>query len=144
MADKFSNEQRSKIMSAIRSTGTKPELLLCKALYSQGHRYRKNSKKIYGRPDISFSKHKLAIFIDSEFFHGFEWDRAKDKILSNRDYWIPKIERNMRRDKDVNEVLISLGWKVIRFWSKAVMKDVDSCLAVIERELPPKDIDNPK
>lgn len=97
--DKFTKEQRSKIMSAIKSKDTKEEVLLAKALWHKGYRYRKNDKKVFGNPDLTFKKLKIAIFVDGEFFHGHNWEERKTKIKSNRDYWIPKIEKNIQRDK---------------------------------------------
>lgn len=119
-------------MQAIKSTATKGEVRLAKALWDLGYRYRKNNKKVFGRPDITFAKYKLAIFIDSEFFHGKDWETQQLRIKSNRDYWIPKIERNMQRDLDVNDFLVSKNWTVLRFWSKEVQKELDVCVAKIE------------
>jgi DNA mismatch endonuclease (patch repair protein) len=133
--DKFSKEQRSKIMASIKSRDTKEEVLLAKALWNRGYRYRKNNKKIFGKPDISFARYKIAIFVDGEFFHGYNWDDRKLKILTNRDYWIPKIERNIQRDKNVNHHLLSNGWIVIRFWSSFVKKNLNDCIQIIEDEL---------
>jgi DNA mismatch endonuclease (patch repair protein) len=133
--DKFSKEIRSKIMKAIKSKDTKEEILLAKALWHKGYRYRKNNKSIFGTPDLTFKKYKLAIFVDGEFFHGYNWEDKKDKIKSNREYWIPKIERNMKRDNDVNQYLIKNGWKVIRFWSSFVKKNLSYCIEIIEKEM---------
>ena len=133
--DKFSKEQRSFIMSKIRGKDTKEERLLAKALWARGHRYRKNNKKVFGTPDITFKKYKIAIFIDGEFFHGFNWVERREKIQSNRDYWIPKIERNMQRDREVNAYLIERGWKVIRFWSTFIKKNLHDCIQIVEMEV---------
>lgn len=133
--DNLTPEQRRKNMQAIKSTETKEEVLLAKALWRLGYRYRKNSKKIFGKPDISFSKYKIAIFVDGEFFHGKDWENQKNRIKTNRDYWIPKIERNIQRDKKVTEYLLSNNWKVIRFWSKEVKKNLSSCLEIIQQEI---------
>lgn len=130
--DKFSKEIRSKIMQAIRSKDTKEEILLAKALWHRGHRYRKNSKSVFGRPDLTFKKHKIAIFVDGEFFHGYNWDEKKDKIKSNREYWIPKIERNIKRDTEVNQHLLANGWSVIRFWSSYIKNNLTDCVMIIE------------
>lgn len=121
-------EQRSKHMSKIRAKNTKPELAFRKALHAKGVRYRTFSKKIPGKPDLSSAKKKFAIFIDGEFWHGYGWDMQRDKIKSNREYWIPKIERNMQRDREVNARLEELGMKIFRFWSKEVKKDLDGCV----------------
>jgi DNA mismatch endonuclease (patch repair protein) len=133
--DNLTPEQRRKNMQAIKSTGTKEEILLAKALWNMGYRYRKNNKKVFGKPDISFTKYKIAIFVDGEFFHGKDWENQKHRIKTNRDYWIPKIERNIQRDKDVTEYLLSNNWRVIRFWSKEVKKNLLSCLEIIHQEI---------
>ncbi|MDQ1858303.1 very short patch repair endonuclease [Chryseobacterium sp. WLY505] len=133
--DNLTPEQRRKNMQAIKSKETKEEVLLAKALWNMGYRYRKNNKKIFGKPDISFSKYKIAIFVDGEFFHGKDWENQKNRIKTNRDYWIPKIERNIQRDKEVNEYLLSNNWKVIRFWSKEIKKNLSSCLEIIQQEI---------
>lgn len=133
--DNLTPEQRRKNMQAIKSKETKEEILLAKALWNMGYRYRKNNKKIFGKPDISFSKYKIAIFVDGEFFHGKDWENQKNRIKTNRDYWIPKIERNIQRDKEVTEYLLSNNWKVIRFWSKEVKKNLSSCLELIQQEI---------
>ena len=90
---------------------------------------------MFGRPDITFAKYKLAIFVDSEFFHGKDWETQQLRIKSNRDYWIPKIERNMKRDIAVNEYLLSKNWKVLRFWSKEIQKELESCIEKIRQEI---------
>lgn len=130
--DNLTPEQRSRNMQAIKSTATKDEVRLAKALWKLGYRYRKNNKKIFGRPDITFAKYKVAIFVDSEFFHGKDWETQQLRIKSNRDYWIPKIERNIQRDEEVNAFLVSQNWTVLRFWSKDIEKNLEVCLAKIE------------
>ncbi|PBJ11086.1 very short patch repair endonuclease [Flavobacterium sp. ACN6] len=133
--DNLTPEQRRKNMQAIKSTETKDEVRLARALWKLGYRYRKNNKKIFGKPDLTFAKYKLAIFVDSEFFHGKDWEVQQLRIKSNREYWIPKIERNMRRDEQVNAYLLSQNWTVIRFWSKQIQKELDLCLAKIEETI---------
>lgn len=123
----YTTKKRSKIMSKIRGKNTKPELVLRKALWQKGVRYRINNK-LPGRPDISIKKYKLAIFIDGEFWHGYNWDERKNTIKSNRRFWIPKIERNMQRDQEVNHQLQELGFTVFRFWSKEILNDLDRCV----------------
>lgn len=130
--DKLTKEQRSKNMRGNKSVGTKPELLLAKSLWSKGHRYRKNSKKVFGRPDFTFKKIKLAIFVDGEFWHGKDWPERKGKLKTNRDFWIKKIERNIERDQEVNKELTLKGWKILRFWSADIMKKLPTCVAEIE------------
>jgi DNA mismatch endonuclease (patch repair protein) len=124
----YTTKKRSKIMSRIRGKNTKPELLFRKALWAKGVRYRVNSKQLPGRPDVSIKKYKLAIFIDGEFWHGYDWDEKKSKIKSNRGFWMPKIERNMQRDKEVNQQLYDLGYTVFRFWEKEIKTDLDKCI----------------
>ncbi|GAC1427708.1 MAG: very short patch repair endonuclease [Flavisolibacter sp.] len=133
--DVLTKEQRRKNMQAIKSKGTKDEVLLAKSLWHKGYRYRKNDKTVYGKPDLTFRKQKLAIFIDSEYFHGKNWETEKNRITTNRDFWWTKIEGTMRRDNLDNEHLINSGWKVIRFWSKEIRKSLANCVSLIERQL---------
>ncbi|MXO06460.1 very short patch repair endonuclease [Flavobacterium sp. HBTb2-11-1] len=130
--DRLTPEQRRKTMQAIKGTATKGELRLAKALWKLGYRYRKNNKKIFGRPDLTFAKYKIAIFVDSEFFHGKDWETEQFRIKTNREYWIPKIERNIQRDEEVNAFLIAENWTVLRFWSKDIEKNLEVCVAKIE------------
>lgn len=122
-------------MQAIRSKGTKEELLLAKALWNRGLRYRRNDKSVFGKPDFTFKKQKIAIFVDSEFFHGWNWDTEKYRITTNRDFWWTKIEGNIERDNKVNQELLKNGWKVLRFWSKDVRKNLSNCINLIESTL---------
>nr|WP_130789970.1 very short patch repair endonuclease [Lachnoclostridium pacaense] len=128
--DVLTKEQRRKNMQSIRSKDTSIELVLRKALWKEGYRYRKNYKKLPGKPDIALTQYKIAVFCDSEFFHGKDWDTLK-KRLSHSDkgeYWIKKIERNMARDVEIEKELKYLGWKVIRFWGKDIKKNTDACV----------------
>jgi DNA mismatch endonuclease Vsr len=136
--DKLNTEQRRKNMQAVRSKGSKIESALAKKLFASGFRYRKNNKTVYGRPDMTFKKLKIAIFADSEFWHGFDWNNKKNEIKSNRDFWIKKIERNIERDKEVNLKLKSEGWSILRFWGKEIKKDIDGCVEKIVREIEKK------
>jgi DNA mismatch endonuclease (patch repair protein) len=115
-------------MGKIRGKNTKPELAFRNALYAKGYRYRIDYKKLIGRPDIVLKKHKTVIFIDGEFWHGFKWEERKKRIKSNREFWIAKIERNMQRDREVNEELKNQGYKVFRFWESSIKKDLETCL----------------
>jgi DNA mismatch endonuclease (patch repair protein) len=124
----YTTKKRSKIMSKIGGKNTKPEMLFRKALWRKGVRYRVNSKKLPGKPDVSIKKYKLAIFIDGEFWHGFNWNERKETIQSNRGFWIPKIERNMQRDKEVNQQLIEMGYTVFRFWAKDIKTELNKCV----------------
>ena len=118
-------------MQKIKHKATKAEVKLAKTLWSKGLRYRKNYKYLPGKPDIAITKYKIAIFIDGEFWHGHNWDEKQKRIISNRDYWIPKIEKNINRDKINNEKLLLMGWKVYRFWEKDINKDFDKCVNLI-------------
>ena len=130
--DDLTPEQRRKNMQAIRSKDTAIELSLRKALWHKGIRYRKNYKGLPGKPDIAITKHKIAIFCDSEFWHGYDWENRKCWIKSGHDYWYPKIERNMRRDQEVNNKLAGMGWVVLRFWGFQIKKELDRCVQDIE------------
>ena len=118
-------------MQAIRCKDTSIEVSLRKALWQKGIRYRKNYKQLIGKPDIVLTKHRIAIFCDSDYWHGYDWENQNVKIKSNREYWIPKIERNMERDKKVSAQLESDGWKVIRFWEWQIKKHLDECVDVV-------------
>lgn len=129
--DVHNPEQRSKNMRAIKATGTKDEVRLAKALWHLGYRYRKNNKSVFGKPDLTFKKHKVAIFVDSEFFHGKDWETQKLRIQSNQEFWHKKIGRNIERDQEVNEYLTKNGWTVLRFWSKEIKKNLQECIDTI-------------
>jgi DNA mismatch endonuclease, patch repair protein len=133
--DPLNPEQRRKNMQAIKSKDTKEEILLAKTLWHLGYRYRRNCKTIFGKPDIVFTKYKIAIFVDGEFFHGFNWEIKKTKIQANRDFWIKKIERNMQRDIEVNTYLRENGWTVLRFWSAQIKNNLPSCVAQIQEAI---------
>ena len=132
--DNLTEEQRKKNMQHIRSSDTKGEILLRKALWRKGYRYRKNYDKLPGKPDIALTKYKIAIFCDGEFFHGKDWASQKLKVLksNNSDYWISKIERNMERDRENEQALMVMGWIVIRFWSKEIISNPDECIRTID------------
>lgn len=133
--DVLTKEQRTKNMRAIKSSGTKDETLLAKSLWKCGHRYRKNNKSVFGKPDLTFKKQKIAIFIDSEYFHGKDWEVNKYRIKTNREFWWNKIENNIARDKLVNSKLLENGWTVLRFWSKEIRKNLAYCVEVVETNL---------
>lgn len=126
--DVLTPEQRSRNMKAIRSKNTKMEILLAKALWAQGIRYRKNDKSVFGKPDLTIKKYKIAIFVDSEYFHGKDWETAKYRIKTNRLFWWNKIESNQNRDQLVSTYLVNHGWKVLRFWSQDVSKNLNLCI----------------
>lgn len=133
--DVHTPEQRSKNMRAIKATGTKDEVRLAKALWHLGYRYRKNDKSVFGKPDLTFKNHKVAIFVDSEFFHGKDWETQKLRIQSNQEFWHKKIGRNIERDKEVNDYLTNNGWTVLRFWSKEVKNNLWKCIIRITRQI---------
>lgn len=133
--DNLTPEQRRKNMQAIKASSTKAEVLIAKSLFRKGYRYRKNNKSVFGKPDLTFKKIKLAIFIDGEFWHGKDWEIRKGNIKSNLEYWIPKIERNISRDQIVNTELIKEGWTVLRFWAKEVERNTEFYSAQIESKI---------
>jgi DNA mismatch endonuclease (patch repair protein) len=127
-----SQETISYTMSRIRGKNTGIELTLRKELHARGIHYRCNSSFIYGHPDISMKGYKIVVFCDSEFWHGYHFEEAKAKIHSHLDYWISKIERNMARDKEVNEELSKEGYSILRFWGQEILKDPKGCADKVE------------
>lgn len=130
--DDLTPEQRKKNMRAIRSKDTTIELALRKALWQRGIRYRKNYKGLIGKPDIVITKYRIAVFCDSDFWHGYDWENRKSRIKSNQNYWIPKIERNMKRDREVTVALVEQGWIVLRFWEHTIRKELEECVNDIQ------------
>jgi DNA mismatch endonuclease (patch repair protein) len=137
MADNLTAEQRKKNMQHIKSKDTKIEVLLRRELWRRGYRYRKNYSGLPGKPDIVLTKYKIAIFCDSEFFHGKDWEVLKPRLEkgNNSDYWLKKISRNRERDDEINKQLLFQGWTVIRFWGKDILKNVDECIKVVEETI---------
>lgn len=133
--DSLTQAQRRRNMQAIKASGTDIEKTLRKALSKDGFRYRLNAKNIFGKPDLAFVREKVAVFCDSEFWHGKDWDKAKRRIGTNRKYWLPKIKNNILRDKKVNIGLRKQGWKVLRFWGKEISKDPEKCALKIKNML---------
>lgn len=133
--DNHTKEQRRKNMQAVKSRDSKIELVLRRALWKRGLRYRKNVKEVFGKPDIAFIGKRVAVFCDSEFWHGYQWDLKKNEIHTRKDFWIDKIERNMKRDDEVNRVLADQGWIVLRFWGKEILKETEKCCDIIEKAL---------
>lgn len=88
-----------------------------------------------GKPDIAITKYRIAVFVDGEFWHGYNWETKKKRIKANRDYWIKKIERNMERDQETNTKLEKSGWVVLRFWEAEVKKDLEGCVQVVEQAI---------
>ena len=126
-------EQITRNMKSNKGKDTKPELMLRKELWRRGLRYRKNYKGLCGKPDIVFIGAQIAIFVDGKMWHGYDWENQKNDFKSRRDYWIPKIERNIERDYEVAQELISLDWLVLRFWDFEVKKNLKECADKIER-----------
>ena len=131
--DKHTKAQRRKNMQAVKQKDTKIEILLRKELWHRGLRYQKNSKKVFGKPDIVFIGKKVAVFCDSEFWHGHDWEKRKHDFKSHQEFWIPKIERTIQRDREVTERLQSEGWIVLRFWGKEIKKNVSECADIIQK-----------
>ena len=123
--DKLTPEQRRKSMQHNKSKGTKIEILLGKALFANGLRFRKNNRKVYGTPDFTITKYRIAIFADGDFWHGKDWETRRKKIGVNAAFWFEKIERNLERDFKVNKKLQREGWTVLRFWESDIKKKVD-------------------
>lgn len=124
-------------MRKIHSKDTSIELILRKALWHKGYRYRKNYKALPGSPDIVLTKYKIAIFYDSEFFHGKDWEILKLRLEKgkNPDFWIKKIERNRNRDYENDKKLLFLGYTVLHFWGQDISKHTDECLQAIEETI---------
>lgn len=131
MGEKFSKDVRSKIMSKIRSKDTSPELLLRKALWNAGLKGYRVHYRISGRPDIVFVRKRVAIFVDGDFWHGYLWKRLHK--VPPKKYWQEKINGNIRRDKENNELLRKEGWRVLRFWEHEVKNNQDKCIMKIKK-----------
>lgn len=135
--DVLSKDQRHRNMSNIKGKDTSIEVRLRKALWHKGYRYRKNYNRLPGKPDIVLTKYKVVIFCDSEFFHGKDWDILRKKLeqSNNGEFWIKKIARNKERDDEIDKQLSYLGWTVLRFWGRDILKNTDECVRVIEETL---------
>jgi len=124
----------------IKSKNTKPEILLRKELWRRGLRYRKNCKQIYGKPDLVFLRKQIAIFIDGEFWHGYNFEEIKNRLKSNKEFWLEKIERNMERDFEITQFLVEQGWAVLRFWDFEIKNDLSRCADKIEHTVKIREI----
>ncbi len=135
--DRLTQEQRRKNMQKIKSKDTKIEIMLRKALWNKGYRYRKNYTKLPGKPDIVLTQYKIVIFCDGEFFHGKDWAVLKPRLEkgNNGEFWISKISRNMKRDNEISKRLLFEGWTVIRFWGDEIKKHTDECVKVVEETI---------
>lgn len=130
--DRISKAQRRKNMQAVKGKNSKIEKKLAQALRSKGYKFKKNYIKVTGKPDIVFLPFKIAIFCDSEFWHGKDWRIKKSAIKSNKKFWYSKIESNIARDKEVNSILRDMGWKVLRFWGAKIENNAGKCVQAIE------------
>lgn len=133
--DRLTKDQRRKTMQAIKGKDSKIELKLAKALWAKGLRYRKNYSKLIGKPDIVFVSSKVAVFCDSEFWHGKNWDVNECEVKSNIEFWQNKIKKNIERDRKVNKILVDAGWKVLRFWGKEIERKTEKCACEVEKAI---------
>ncbi len=124
----YTTKQRSKTMSKIKAKNSKPEMIFRRALWQEDIRYRTHVKTLPGSPDIAIKKYRLAIFVDGVFWHGYQWDVQKKRIKTNRHFWIPKIERNMQRDRQNKEALENAGFTVMRFWEHEIKNNLQNCV----------------
>jgi DNA mismatch endonuclease (patch repair protein) len=134
--DVLTKEQRHKNMSHIRGKNTKCEVLLRKALWKNGVRYRKNYAALPGKPDIAITRAKIAIFVDGDFWHGHGYETPGEQVNTNKKFWIKKLTNNKKRDEEVNDLLTEEGWLVIRFWESDVKNDLKACIDEILDLLP--------
>ena len=136
MADKDSEKQRHYIMSRIRSTNTKPEIKLRKALFEKGYRYRVNVKTLLGKPDIVLPKYRTIIFVNGCFWHGHDGCKHYTVPETNTEFWVEKVRRNKERDAFNVQRLESLSWGVITIWECELKSKVfQDTIAKIEAEL---------
>ena len=122
---------RSENMSRIKCKDTSIENRLRKALWAKGVRYRKTCKDVFGKPDICFKGKKVAVFCDSEYWHGKYLSEGRYVPKTNTEFWVNKIKKNMERDQQVNEKLAEKGWKVLRFWGEEINKELGKCVEKI-------------
>jgi len=127
----YTTAAKSEFMSKVRSKDTKYELKLRKALWGLGYRYRKNVKSLPGKPDIVFGKIKLVVFVDGDFWHGYNWEERKHNLKTNTRFWIPKIERNMQRDAQQTKLLEEQGYMVMRFWENELKTRFEECVGEV-------------
>jgi DNA mismatch endonuclease (patch repair protein) len=130
MADNMTPGQRSYTMSRIGSKNTKAEVLLRSLLHRRGLRFRIHVKRLPGTPDIVFTRQRIAVFVDGDFWHGYKFEEWKNKL---QPYWSEKITRNRLRDKAHTTALQELGWTVVRIWEHEMKHGPEHCAARIER-----------
>jgi DNA mismatch endonuclease (patch repair protein) len=140
MADNLTPEQRSYMMSRVRSTDTTPELAVRRLAHARGLRFRKHCAWLPGRPDLVFVAAKVVVFVDGDYWHGWRFPVRKDKLLP---YWRGKIERNRRRDLSNFKKLRRDGWVVIRLWEHEVERDAERCIDRIEAAVRQRSNDTP-
>lgn len=122
----------SRTAKLIKSKGSKIEALLAKSLWTRGMRYRKNDSTVFGKPDFVFKSKQIAIFCDSEFWHGYNYIIKGERFKTNPEFWEKKILRNIERDQEVTAKLNEEGWIVLRFWGKQIQKELEACVNTIE------------
>lgn len=129
-----------KIMSAIPSKNTEPELMLRRALWKENLRYRVNYKKLPGKPDIIFTKYHVVVFCDGDYWHGHNWairglNSLEDELAGYSEFWRSKILRNIARDTEVNQELKAQGWMVIRLWESDIRSNLNECVRIVKEAL---------
>ena len=134
MADHLTPEQRRRAMQLVKSKDGPLEMAVRSALWRKGYRFRKHVKGLAGRPDVVFTRRKVAVFIDGDFWHGYEFEKWRDKM---KPYWRTKIEGNMARDEANFAKLREMGWTVVRLWGHEVEKNLDGCVSQLEAALNP-------
>ncbi len=133
--DTLTKEQRHLNMSRIKGSDTELEMIMRKALWREGVRYRKNYAKLPGKPDIVITKYKIAIFCDSEFWHGKDIDKLSSQVKTNTEFWLNKIKSNVARDRRVDRQLSEMGWTVLRFWGEDIKNNLDKCIDIIKKAI---------
>lgn len=130
---KPSSASASYVKRRNKSKNTVAELLLRKALWSRGLRYRLHVADLPGKPDIVFAKHRVAVFIDGDFWHGRNWGQLEKKLSAraNAEYWIAKIQYNRNRDEEQTLALEAAGWTVVRFWETDIIRDVEEPVEMV-------------
>jgi DNA (cytosine-5)-methyltransferase 1 len=125
-------------MRKVKGKNTKPELLIRQALWKQGLRYRVHASTLPGKPDIVFPRHRIAVFIDGDFWHGHQWSKRRLRSLeeqfgnsANKDYWLTKIRKTINRDCQATKELVNSGWKVIRLWESDILRDLQGSISVV-------------
>ena len=129
-----------KIMSAIPSKNTEPELMLRRALWKENLRYRVNYKKLPGKPDIVFTKYHVVVFCDGDYWHGHNWairglNSLEDELAGYSEFWRSKILRNIARDTEVNQELKAQGWMGIRLWESDIRSNLNECVRIVKEAL---------